>query len=106
MVILTTQPSVGSWNVSRSVPLAEVKAKLSSCVRSAERGKPIVITRHGRPVAALVSAEDLDRIQRLRAAGPEGGLASLAGGWEGSGDLAAWLESRSRDRRRSHEPLA
>ena len=92
--------------MSRNVPLAEVKAKLSSCVRSAERGRPIVITRHGRPVAALVSAEDLDRIQRLRAAGPEGGLASLAGGWDGSGGLAAWLESRSRDQRRSHRPLA
>ena len=106
MVILTIHASVGNWIMLRNIPLAEVKAKLSSCVRSAERGKPIVITRHGRPVAALVSAEDLDRIQRLRAAGPEGGLASLAGGWEESGDLAAWLESRSRDRRRSQEPLA
>jgi hypothetical protein len=59
-----------------------------------------VITRHGKPVAALVRAEDAERLERLRAAGPEGGLASLAGGWEGSEDLAATIsEVRRRGRR-------
>jgi hypothetical protein len=37
-----------------------------------------LITRHGKAVAALVAAEDLDTLERLRPAGPEGGLASIA----------------------------
>ncbi len=84
----------------RRVSLAEAKAKLSECVREAERGATIVITRHGKPVAALARAEEIERLDRLRAAGPEGGLASVAGGWKGSEELAEWLASRSRDRRR------
>jgi prevent-host-death family protein len=85
--------------MARNVPLAEAKAKLSECIRDAERGEPVVITRYGRPVAAIVGAEELSRLERLRAAGPTAGLAGLAGGWEGSEDLADILDARSRDRR-------
>lgn len=85
--------------MSRNVPLAEAKAKLSECVRDAERGRSVVITRHGRPVAALVAAEELARLERLRATGPQAGLAGLAGGWEGSQHLVEILEGRARDRR-------
>jgi len=85
--------------LGRSVSLAEAKAKLSECVREAEGGDFVVITRHGKPVAALVAADELERLEILRAAGPEGGLASLTAGWEGSEDLADLLSSRERDRR-------
>jgi prevent-host-death family protein len=78
---------------------------LSRWIRAAEDGQPIVITRHGRPVAALVRAEDLEHLDRLRAAGPEGGLASLAGGWEGSDELVTLIESAERRGRREAEPL-
>jgi hypothetical protein len=53
--------------------------------------------KHGKPVAALVRPQELANLERLRKAGPEGGLASLAGGWEGSEELvqilneSAWL---------------
>jgi antitoxin (DNA-binding transcriptional repressor) of toxin-antitoxin stability system len=57
-----------------------------------------VITRHGKRVATIVSADELERLDRLRAAGPEGGLASLAGGWEASETLADLLRSRRRTR--------
>jgi len=82
--------------LARNVSLAEAKAKLSECVRDAERGDFIVITRHGKPVAGLVGAAELERLERLRAAGPAGGLASLAGGWEGSEELADVLAGRRR----------
>lgn len=82
--------------MSRHLTVAEAKAKFSSCVRSAEEGTPVVITRHGKPVAAVVPAEDLERLRRLRAAGPEGGLASVAGGWRGSEELADALDRRRR----------
>jgi prevent-host-death family protein len=81
-------------------PIAEVKAKLGQFVRDAEEGRPVVITRHGKPVAALVRAEDLAQLERLRAAGPKAGLASLVGGWEGSDEFVKdVLEVRERARR-------
>ena len=90
--------------MGRNVSLAEAKAKLSECVREAEGGDFIVITRHGKPVAALVAAAELERLELLRVAGPEGGLASLATGWEGSEEFAKTLSDRGRDRRTRPEP--
>ncbi|HEX7117844.1 MAG TPA: type II toxin-antitoxin system Phd/YefM family antitoxin [Longimicrobiales bacterium] len=79
---------------SRSV--AEVKAKLSEHIREVEHGESIIITRHGKAVAALVRPEDLETLERLRSAGPKGGLASIAGGWEDSEDLVRILETSPR----------
>jgi prevent-host-death family protein len=82
--------------MNRSVPLAEAKATLSDCIREVEGGKSVLITRHGKPVAALVHPKDLDNLERLKKAGPEGGLVSLAGGWEGSDELARLLDESVR----------
>lgn len=76
--------------------VSEVKAKLSEYIRAAEHGEPVVITRHGQAVAVIVGPDELQTLQRLRAAGPEGGLASVAGGWEDSDDLVRILETSSR----------
>ena len=82
--------------MSKYRSVADVKAKLSEYIRAAEHGDPVVITRHGRAVAALVGSEELQMLERLRSAGPEGGLASVAGGWEDSEDLIRVLETSSR----------
>lgn len=74
--------------MSREVTVAELKNQLSSRVHQAEHGEPVVITRRGKPVAALVSTGDLEQLERLRAAGPGAGFAGLAGGWEGSEEFA------------------
>lgn len=68
--------------------VAEAKAKFAECLRDAEEGRPVLITRHGKHVAAVVSLSDYEQMTRLRAAGPEAGLAGVAGGWKGSQDLA------------------
>jgi prevent-host-death family protein len=81
---------------TKSLSVAEVKATLSEQIRSAEHGDPVVITRHGKAVAALVPAEDLEALRRLRATGPAGGLASIAGGWEDSEELVSILERSER----------
>jgi len=86
--------------VRRDFSVAEAKAHFADCLRSAERGDPVVITRHGKAVAAVVAAEDLERLERLRAAGPEGGLASVAGGWEGSEDVAVAIRRSKRSKPR------
>ena len=86
--------------MTRNLSVAEIKATLSECIREVESGEAVVITRHGKPVAALVRVEDFEHLRRLRAAGPEGGLASLAGGWEDSEELAHLLESSPRNSQR------
>lgn len=77
-------------------PVSDVKARFSEYVRAAEHGEHVLITRHGRVVAAIVGADELERLERLRAVGPEHGLASVAGGWEHSSELADTLEGSER----------
>ena len=72
-----------------SVTVAAAKARFAACVRAAEQGGILMITKHGRPVAALVPAEDAEELKRLRSAGPSSGLAGLAGGWPHSEELTA-----------------
>jgi prevent-host-death family protein len=43
----------------KTVPLFEAKNRLSACARDAQRS-PIIITRHGRPYAALVGLDGQD----------------------------------------------
>jgi prevent-host-death family protein len=80
----------------RAMSVAQAKATFSEAIRDVESGGTVLITRHGKAVAAIVRAEELDTIERLRAAGPEGGLASVAGGWEGSEELVDVLERAPR----------
>ena len=50
--------------VVRTVPLSEAKDKLSALVDDAEATHEIItITRHGRPAAVLMAAEDLDSLR-------------------------------------------
>lgn len=83
------------------VPINEAKKDLSQFIRRAEHGDPVVISRRGHPVVALVSTELLAQLERLQAAGPEAGLAGLAGGWEDSNDLVDLLGDQTRRSRES-----
>ena len=85
--------------------IAKAKATLSDCIRDVETGSSVMITRHGKPVAVLVRASDFHRFDRLRKTGPEGGLASLAGGWEGSDELVRILNESPRFGQRKTPPL-
>jgi len=50
----------------RLIPLTQTKANLSDVVsQAARRGTRAVITRHGRPVAAIVSLEDLEALEQI-----------------------------------------
>jgi prevent-host-death family protein len=89
--------------MKKQISLAEAKATLSECIRKVEGGKTLLITRHGKPVAALVRAKDLENFERLKKAGPEGGLASLAGGWKDSEEFVRILDESSRVGQRNVE---
>jgi prevent-host-death family protein len=84
--------------MTKMLTIDEGKAKFTRCLRSAEAGDAVVFTRRGKPVAALVSAAELAQLERLRAAGPEAGLAGLAGGWEGSEGLVTEIAKVRRGR--------
>lgn len=75
--------------------VADAKAHFSDCVALAERGRPVVITRHGKSVAAIISIAELEHVQKITSAGPEEGLAGIAGGWKNSDELVD-IVSRSR----------
>jgi len=89
--------------MNKQISLAEAKATLSECIRKVESGKTVLITRHGKPVAALVRAKELENFERLKNAGPEGGLASLAGGWKDSEEVVRILDESSRVGQRNVE---
>ncbi len=82
--------------MDKNISVAEAKATFSECIRQVEAGSAVLITRHGKPVAALVRPDDLEHLERLRKAGPESGLASIAGGWENSEELATILDGSPR----------
>jgi prevent-host-death family protein len=46
----------------KQVGIFDAKTHLSSLVDEVEKGREIVITRHGRPVAKLVRADKYDRL--------------------------------------------
>ena len=55
-----------------SYTIHEARARLSELVRAAKRGRELVITEHGRPVARLIGIGELgvaDRMTRLQAQG-------------------------------------
>ncbi len=91
--------------MKRSLSVAEAKAHFSECIQTAIEDGYILITRYGKPVAAVVRVEDLEHLERLRAVGSSGGLASLAGGWEGSEDLVTELEVMVRSQPRNSSEL-
>ncbi|MBW1692334.1 MAG: type II toxin-antitoxin system Phd/YefM family antitoxin [Deltaproteobacteria bacterium] len=87
--------------MDRKLSVAEAKATFSACIRHVEAGASVLITRHGKPVAALVNPDDLEHLERLRKAGPEQGLASIAGGWEDSEELVKILDQSLRQGQRN-----
>jgi antitoxin Phd len=53
------------WDIMRKIQLKDAKANLSAVVDRAIRGKPSVITRHGRPEAVVLGVADWERLSRV-----------------------------------------
>jgi prevent-host-death family protein len=49
----------------RKIQLKDAKAKLSTVIDDAVRGKPSVITRHGKREAVLLSYEEWERLSKV-----------------------------------------
>jgi len=54
-----------SGTLMRKIQLKDAKANLSAVVDQATRGKPSVITRHGKPEAVVLGFADWERLSRV-----------------------------------------
>ena len=52
--------------MQKEFSIAEAKSKLPSLIHSVEEGPSVKLTRHGRPVAVLVSIREYERLCRKR----------------------------------------
>ena len=58
--------SLPSFSRSPSIPVSEASRRgIAGLIKDAEAGEDVVLARHGRPVAAVVSARQLDRLRAL-----------------------------------------
>ena len=82
--------------MGKALSVAETKAHFSELLETALKEGHVVITRYGKPIAAIVDIEDLVQLQRLQAAREGGGLAELASDWETLTNLPKfWTKSFS-----------
>jgi antitoxin Phd len=51
--------------IMRKIQLKDAKANLSAVVDQATRGKPSLITRHGKPEAVVLGFADWERLSRV-----------------------------------------
>lgn len=70
------------------VSIAEAKNRLTQLIRAVERGEPVVITRHGKPVAQLAPPPAARRQVRF---GTLRGRIRVKPGWEKPVDLGQFL---------------
>lgn len=83
----------------RVVPLTEVESRMDDFLQTVETGETVVLTRDGKPVATLTPSAEGWRAEASEEA--KTGLASLAGGWEGSDELADLIQKIHRTAPRS-----
>jgi prevent-host-death family protein len=83
--------------MAKSFSTADIKAHLSEMIGKVVYGhERLVVLRRGKPVAALVSLQDLQRLEALDSAGAEEPdvhpIMRAFGGWAGRGDLDTLTE--------------
>ncbi|MGC5566415.1 type II toxin-antitoxin system Phd/YefM family antitoxin [Streptomyces sp. FR-108] len=62
------------------IPVTQARAELADLINRVVYGaERVVVTRHGKPLVALVSAADLERLEKLDAVGDERVVSSVSG---------------------------
>ena len=84
---------------AQEVPVAEIKSHLSEYLAVSHReGKRILITKRGKPFAAIVPLGDLKNLEHLDV---KKSLAEIAGKWEHFDELASSIEEIYENRSKS-----
>ncbi|MGW7384792.1 type II toxin-antitoxin system Phd/YefM family antitoxin [Streptomyces sp. NPDC054794] len=62
------------------IPVTQARAELADLInRVVYGGERVVVTRHGKPLVALVSAADLERLEELQEPAEEPVISSVSG---------------------------
>ncbi|MFI1411887.1 type II toxin-antitoxin system Phd/YefM family antitoxin [Streptomyces sp. NPDC020707] len=62
------------------IPVTQARAELADLINRVVYGaERVVVTRHGKPLVALVSAADLERLEKLDAVGDERVASAVSG---------------------------
>ncbi|MFD8373879.1 type II toxin-antitoxin system Phd/YefM family antitoxin [Streptomyces sp. NPDC059688] len=65
------------------IPVTQARAELADLInRVVYGGERVVVTRHGKPLVAMVSAADLDRLAALDEQGEDGMVSTVSGARE------------------------
>lgn len=73
------------------IPAAEAKRHLADYLaRSAHKECRVVVTRRGRPMAAIVSMDDLRELDQAEA---RAGLSRVVGKWQGFAEIADAIDT-------------
>ncbi|MEU9460874.1 type II toxin-antitoxin system Phd/YefM family antitoxin [Streptomyces sp. NPDC048312] len=65
--------------MAHEIPVTQARAELAELInRVVYGGERVVLTRHGRPLVALVSAADLERLEKEEAAVEEQVISSVS----------------------------
>lgn len=76
--------------IALTISIADVKARISEIVAKSQHAQQrFLLTRRAKPVAAIVSLEDLQWLQQRE---ERQGLAAIAGKWQGFEEVAQSLE--------------
>ncbi|MFE6224141.1 MULTISPECIES: type II toxin-antitoxin system Phd/YefM family antitoxin [unclassified Streptomyces] len=82
------------------IPVTQARAELADLINKVVYGgERVVVTRHGKPLVALVSAADLERLEKLEAEEHEAAEAPVIRSVSGTG-LAGGLGSATGEQRR------
>ena len=74
-------------NACTEIPVAEMKSKLSDFIANVTHGhRSFIITKHSRPVAALVNIENFRMLEQAK---EKKGLYEIAGKWRNFDEIRA-----------------
>ncbi|MBK8251083.1 MAG: type II toxin-antitoxin system prevent-host-death family antitoxin [Polyangiaceae bacterium] len=90
--------------MAKAMTVAEAKAHFSECIKSAEDGEIVVITRYGKAAAAVVSAKYLSELEdKGKLDAGRRGLAALVGRFNDGDDFTTQIEAVVRNRAASRK---
>jgi antitoxin (DNA-binding transcriptional repressor) of toxin-antitoxin stability system len=93
--------------MSKNIGVAEVKKSFSAVISEVSlKGEHFVIEKKGKPMAALVSVQELQRIEVSKEKEKKKGLLAAIGAWEDFEDLESMVSAIYERRKKSKDRSA
>jgi antitoxin (DNA-binding transcriptional repressor) of toxin-antitoxin stability system len=93
--------------MSKNIGVAEVKKSFSAVISEVSlKGEHFVIEKKGKPMAALVSVQELQRIEGSKEKYKKKGLLAAIGAWEDFEDLESTVSAIYERRKKSKDRSA